>query len=200
MVEFISIGPYCDTTEILKLYRLRMKSYPFDWIFSSLKLVYHCISDQFHTFLDKKYLLPGKTENATRHSFYNNFLDTELLQRRYLEQNVNYKPSEGNLHNHHDLINNKEQYNDIKRRCHRFLEQISHKTCLVYFNCYTTGYNDIIKFAENIQKYDQVFVLGILENDLDKEIVFTSPNCKIYQNYPRKYIFQQIQKDLNQYF
>ena len=33
MVEFVSIGPYCDTTEILKLFGLRNKSYPFDWIF-----------------------------------------------------------------------------------------------------------------------------------------------------------------------
>jgi len=199
MVEFVSIGPYCDTTEILKLFGLRNKSYPFDWIFSSLEIVYHCISDRFQTFLDNKYLLPGKTEHSTRHSVYNQLLDTEILQQRYLEQNLKYQPSEGNLHNHHDLRNGS-HFDIIQRRCNRFLNQMSQKTCLVYFNCYTKGYNDIIKFAENVQKYDQVFVLGILENDLDKEIVYTSSNCKIYQNYPRKYIFRQTQKDLNQYF
>lgn len=199
MIEFVSIGPYCDTTEILKLFGLRNKSYPFDWIFSSLEIVYLCISDRFQTFLDRKYLLPGKTEHSTRHSVYNHLLDTEILQRRYLEQNLKYKPSEGNLHNHHDLRNDS-HFDIIQRRCNRFISQMSQKTCLVYFNCYTKGYNDIIKFAENIQKYDQVFVLGILENDLDKEIVYTSSNCKIYQNYPRKYIFRQTQKDLNQYF
>ena len=112
---------------------------------------------------------------------------------------MKYKPSEGNLHNHHDL-SNISHFNIIKRRCERFLEQILQKTCLVYFNCYTKEYKDIIKFAENIQKYDQVFILGILENDLDKKIVYQSSNCKIYQNYSRKHIFDQIQIDLNQYF
>ena len=199
MIEFISIGPYCDTTEILKLFGLRTKSYPFDWIFSSLEIVYLCISDRFRTFLDKKYLLPGKTENSTRHSVYNHLLDTEILQRRYIEQNLNYKPSEGNLHNHHDLRNSS-HFDSIQRRCNRFINQMSQKTCLVYFNCYTKGYKDIIKFSENIRKYDQVFVLGILENNLEQKILYHSPNCKIYQNHPRKYIFNQTQKDLNPYF
>ena len=199
MAQFISIGPYCDTTEILKLFGLRTKSYPFDWIFSSLEIVYHCISDRFHTFLDNKYFLSGKTEKSTKHSFYNHLLDTEILQQRYIEQNLKYKPSEGNLHNHHDL-NNISHFNIVQRRCNRFLEQILHKTCLVYFNCYTVEYDDIIKFSEKIKNHDQVFVLGILENNLEQKILYHSPNCKIYQNHPRKYIFNQTQKDLNPYF
>jgi hypothetical protein len=199
MAQFISIGPYCDTTEILKLFGLRTKSYPFDWIFSSLEIVYHCISDRFHTFLDNKYFLSGKTEKSTKHSFYNHLLDTEILQQRYIEQNLKYKPSEGNLHNHHDL-NNISHFNIVQRRCNRFLEQILHKTCLVYFNCYTVEYDDIIKFSEKIKNHDQVFVLGILENNLEQKILYHSSNCKIYQNYSRKYIFNQTQKDLNHYF
>ena len=78
---------------------------------------------------------------------------------------------------------------------------MSQKTCLVYFNCYTKGYNDIIKFAENIRKYDQVFVLGILENDLDTgNSVYTPPIVKYTKTTLENIYFDQTQKDLNPYF
>ena len=52
-MEFISIGPYCDATGMLKKHNLRLSSYPFDYIFSSLELIKHAIEDKFHIFLDK---------------------------------------------------------------------------------------------------------------------------------------------------
>jgi hypothetical protein len=54
-MKFISIGPYCSTAYILKVNNLRTESYPFDYIFSSLEIVKHCINDKFNIFLDKKY-------------------------------------------------------------------------------------------------------------------------------------------------
>ena len=54
-INFISIGPLCGTAEILKENNLRTSAYPFDYIFSSLEMVKHCINDRFNIFLDKNY-------------------------------------------------------------------------------------------------------------------------------------------------
>ena len=40
-MEFISIGPYCSSTDIIKNNGLRNSAYPFDYIFSSLEMVKH---------------------------------------------------------------------------------------------------------------------------------------------------------------
>lgn len=44
-MEFISIGPYFSSADLLKYSGLRNSSYPFDYIFSSLEMVKHCIND-----------------------------------------------------------------------------------------------------------------------------------------------------------
>ena len=54
--EFVSIGPCCYTTEYIKNNGLRNHSYPFDYIFSSIEMVNHCINDKFKNFLDLKYI------------------------------------------------------------------------------------------------------------------------------------------------
>ena len=53
---FISVGPCCFTTEYIKSSGLRTNSYPFDWIFSSIEMVNHCINDKFKMFLDLTYI------------------------------------------------------------------------------------------------------------------------------------------------
>ena len=52
-IEFVSIGPYCVSTMTLAKHNLRKKSYPLDYIYSSLDMILHCISDNFKVFLDK---------------------------------------------------------------------------------------------------------------------------------------------------
>jgi hypothetical protein len=51
-VTFISVGPQCRSAAILRRLGLRSASYPFDWLFSSLGMVEHCLDDDFRTFLD----------------------------------------------------------------------------------------------------------------------------------------------------
>jgi len=51
-VDVIGLGTHCYTANLLKRSRLRAFSTPFDWIFSSLPAVAHCIADDFATFLD----------------------------------------------------------------------------------------------------------------------------------------------------
>lgn len=147
-MKFISIGPYCDTKEILKANNLTTEAYPFDYIFSSLDMVKHCINDKFNIFLDKKYFEPS-THN-TAHKFYCKFLDTELLIKHHIKHNYSktYKPSNGGLFTHHDLIQNSENYEKFKRRCGRLLDLIENnkKIVFVYYNCYTNQYQDLVDF------------------------------------------------------
>jgi hypothetical protein len=56
MTEFISIGPFCRTAIILKALNKRNCSYPFDYIFSSIKMVNHCIENEFKFLLEKSYI------------------------------------------------------------------------------------------------------------------------------------------------
>ena len=52
---FVSLGERCYTSSLLKRNKLKKESYPFDWIFSNLDMILHCIFDNFETFLNKNY-------------------------------------------------------------------------------------------------------------------------------------------------
>lgn len=51
--HIISLGTHCQTSSILKRYRLKVQSYPFDWLFSAPSAILHSLSDDFKTFLDR---------------------------------------------------------------------------------------------------------------------------------------------------
>ena len=84
--EFISIGPCCYTTEYIKNNGIRNHSYPFDWIFSSIEMVNHCITDKFKTFLDLSYI------SDCNHSFYDEKIKTNLLACHSYHVLGSYKP------------------------------------------------------------------------------------------------------------
>ncbi|HWK53337.1 MAG TPA: DUF1796 family putative cysteine peptidase, partial [Hyphomicrobiales bacterium] len=48
----ISLGNFCHAAQILKLSGIRKFSGPFDWLFTNLNVVAHCLGDDFQTFLD----------------------------------------------------------------------------------------------------------------------------------------------------
>ena len=195
-MKFISIDPYCFTADILKANNLRTEAYPFDYIFSSLEIVKHSINDKFNIFLDKKYYTYGTNNNSTRHSFYCDFLDTPLLIQHHIKHNYynDYKISSGNLFNHHNLINNNDNYEKFKRRCERLLSLIENneKIVFVYYNCYTNDFNDIIDFYNTFSYNKNIYIVGIFENNYDKKILYENINCKIYQNYDISIIFNEI--------
>lgn len=194
---FISIGPYCKTVELLKRYNLRLEAFPFDYIYSSLEMIKHCINDKFNIFLDKKYYTIGTDKNSNRHTFYCKMLDTDLLLKHHIKQgyNKNYKVSSGNLFNHHNLLHNEETYNAFKRRCYRFMNiinQKSDKVNFVYFNKYTNNIDDLVEFSNYLKLYyENTFIIGIFQNknDPSSKILYKSNNCIIYQNYDIKLIF-----------
>jgi hypothetical protein len=72
---YCSLGGICHSAQLLKINELKKASYPFDWIFSSMSMVKHCIEDDFNTFLDKSQYSDYNTnttlrENQCEHKFY----------------------------------------------------------------------------------------------------------------------------------
>ena len=196
-MKFISIGPNCFTADLLKVHNLRTESYPFDYIFSSLEIVKHCINNKFNIFLDKKYYTEGTSNESTRHSFYCNFLNTPLLIQHYIKQNncsKDYKPSSGNLFNHHNLIDDNGNYEKFKRRCERLLNLIENneKIVFIYYNGYTNDFNDIIDFYNTFSYNKNIYIVGIFQNNYEKKMLYENINCKIYQNYDVSIIFNEI--------
>ena len=62
----------------------------------------------------------------------------------------------------------------------------------VYYNCYTSDFDDIIDFYNNFSYNKNIYILGIFENNYNKKILYENINCKIYQNYHRQIIFNEI--------
>jgi hypothetical protein len=68
-----SLGYMCQTAQILKRAKLKVCSYPFDWVFSDCDVVLDCLEDDFKKFLDRaKYTDPVHKyhDNQCGHSDY----------------------------------------------------------------------------------------------------------------------------------
>lgn len=208
-MEFISIGPYCDTAILLKKYNYRNSSYPFDWIFSSFECVKHCLEDNFITFLDKNNYIKGTNDQSTKHIIYNNYLYTQILRAHHncmhkkpiiiknrVIYNYKYNTENINFFNHHNLIENDEHYQQMVRRCNRLMELIKNnkQICFVYYNCYNDEINNFIEFSKYCEKYKNIYVLGLHKNNREQTILYKNSNCIIYQNYDIEYILTRIKK------
>ena len=194
-ITFISIGPYCTTADILKKHKLRNLAYPFDYIFSSLEMVKHCINDRFNIFLDKQY--HKQAGCRSQHLFYQKFIDTEILRKHHLAYNfpsIAMNMTKRDIFLHHNICDEM-IYESFVRRCNRLLSLIDNKNKIVfvYYNCYTTQFEDIVDFYNNFSD-NNIYVIGIFENKFEKKILFENSNCKIYQNYNIKFIFDEIKR------
>ncbi len=75
---YISLGTHCFSSSLLRRLGVRSWSGPFDWTFTSLPMVTHCIADDFAAFLDRSQYEPvpeterpnGPTVNRVQHRFY----------------------------------------------------------------------------------------------------------------------------------
>ena len=134
----------------------------------------------------------GLSETSMQHLFYSQFIDTEILRKLSgIESQFDKE-----IFMRHNLLNN-DIYLAFVRRCNRLLDLIdnNNKIVFVYYNCYTTDFNDILDFHNNFSNNKNIFVLGIFENSGDKKILFENSNCKIYQNYDRNFIFNEIKNN-----
>ena len=160
--EFISIGPCCFTAEYIKNNGLRNHSYPFDYIFSSIEMVNHCINDKFKMFLDLTYI------SDCNHSFYDEKIKTNLLERHsYHILGVYKNPVTFPHHNLHiESI-----YNSMQRKCNRFLELLNSnkKIFLVYIIKYIPLFdlkkelNEVINLSNSVNVNILVIYISELE-------------------------------------
>ena len=69
MTTAISLGRDCIPSILLDRLGMREAAYPFDWLFSSLEMVEHCLVDDFRTFLDPNQHEPVGPRRS-EHRFY----------------------------------------------------------------------------------------------------------------------------------
>lgn len=93
-----SLGQLCHTGMLMKRNKLKLASYPFDWVFSNFKNIIHCIEDDFKIFLDKSYYFTV-CPSLAGHRFY----DTNR-----------------HMFNHHDPLVNENEYQYFVRCVDRF--------------------------------------------------------------------------------
>lgn len=95
----ISLGTHCYTSWVLKSAGLKTASMPFDWLFSSSRMIRHCLDDDFATFLDRDFYRPVPIEereapsaNVCQHLYYlENFGVKFVFNHRDPTTDVDYK-------------------------------------------------------------------------------------------------------------
>jgi hypothetical protein len=114
-------------------------------------------------------------------------IDTELLRRHHFVNNLpdianNLKNREVFLH--HNLLDN-DTYLAFSRRCKRLLDLIDEnkKITFLYCNSYTEDFDDIVKFHNCFLDNENIYTIGIFQNNGEKKILYENGRCKIYQNY-----------------
>jgi len=158
-----SLGNSCHTAYILKRNKLKVVSYPFDWIISNYKIIKHCIEDNFHIFLDKSYYMSIEGGTKCRHAYY--------------EEDMFY---------HHNPLMNEKHYEYYVRCVQRFQDLLKNpdsklfimmvtnitemeETSLEDKNNLQDMKNDIIEFNETLSKYTTNYTLLVIFNMINKE-------------------------------
>lgn len=142
-----SFGERCHTATFLKRMGLKLVSYPFDWIYSGIDTIIHCVDDDFKIFLEKKYYQDPEIkyknfDNQCGHSFYH-----------------------PNFFNHKDP-RKEEHYNYYIRCIDRFrnlLKYKEHKLFVIMFlnmnNIDEDIKNSVIEFNKKISEYTSNYTL-----------------------------------------
>jgi len=84
---YVAIGTHCFSASLLRRWGLRRWSGPFDWVFSSVPMVTHCIEDDFRDFLDRSLYAPvpieqrrdGPTVNRVQHALFKQRFGVEYV-------------------------------------------------------------------------------------------------------------------------
>ena len=105
--KLVSLGQNCNSSWYLKETGNKEASYPFDWIFSSQKIVVDAINDRFESFIDKENII-SLGEKAGNKLYHNS------------------------LFNHRNPISSDEDYSYYKRAIERFLDLIDRGDSTVF--------------------------------------------------------------------
>jgi len=139
-----SLGTRCQAANILKRNKVKLCSYPFDWIFSTPEHVIDCIQDDFDKFLDK--------------ANYINISETKCGHALY------YK----NMFYHRNPLINSDDYDYYVRCVDRFrilLKSQEHKLFIMLFvngeydSLGPQIKNNMINFNKKLSKYTANYTL-----------------------------------------
>jgi hypothetical protein len=188
--EFISIGPFCGSAAMIKKANLRMLSYPFDHMFSTLDMIEHCIEDNFETLLNENVIYRndalfrsvGILETCSSNKYYEKFLyNNDIILGGYSANNENNSLIP--VFRHHDLTDNSDK-TKLERRCKRFLDILKRNDTIKYF-VYTGMHigksidNHISymhKFSNYIKKWTSMYKIIIIN------IVINAPVSMSYDS------------------
>lgn len=131
-----SIGPLCRSSKLIKTSKLKLESYPFDWIFSNLDMIQHCIKDNFKIFLDKQY-------------YTRNINDKN---KKTKQVHIYYYPNKTTMFNHRNPLIN-DHYDYYIRCVNRFKMLLGNKNNKLFIYFGSIDENKIIEFNNNLKKY-----------------------------------------------
>jgi len=161
-----SLGTLCHTAQILKRNKLKVCSYPFDWIFSNCDNIMHCIEDDFKIFLDKSYYI-NISYSQRGHSYYNN-----------------------NMFVHHNPLGKPEHYDYFIRCVNRFknlLKSKESKLFIFFFpnmNCIDEyNKNKIEEFNNRFLKFTENYKILAIFHLYNKKVLyhkFTNNNNNVH--------------------
>ena len=131
-----SIGSLCHSSQFIKKNNLKLESYPFDWIFSNLNMIEHCIEDNFKIFLDRQYY----TRN------------TNVKDKEPKQFHIYYYPNKTTMFNHRNpLIKN--HYDYYNRCVDRFKMLLSNKNNKLFIYFGNIDENKFIEFNNKLKNY-----------------------------------------------
>ena len=148
-----SMGSFCHPASFLKRNKLKIESFPFDWTFSSVYIVGHCLETNFSVFLDKSHYvtLPN---GKCGHNFYH-----------------------GKMFNHHNPLTNADDYDYFIRCIDRFYKVLASpekKLFIMMFgnmeNIDDKKKNSIIEFNNKLKIYSENYILLAILHLSEKEI------------------------------
>ena len=157
-----SFGSIYHTSQIIKKNKLKLCSYPFDWIFIDYNNIIHCIENNFKIFLDKKYYT-SISKSRCGHTYYNN-----------------------NMWWHHNPLVNQKDYDYYKRCIDRFKKLLNNDENKLFIillpnmsDINEDIKNNIINFNDKFSKYTNNYILLVilhLGNKDENNYIFTYNN------------------------
>lgn len=146
-----SLGTTCSSAELLKRIGWRVCAYPFDWVFSNLEIISHCIETDFSLLLDKS-----------------QYVD---IQVKWNSDQCGHKTYEPNMFNHRDM-RKEENYAYLMRSVDRIrymFKSKEPKLFVLHFKNNETSMSDsfhtqLLKFESLIKKYTDAFNIVVIWN------------------------------------
>jgi hypothetical protein len=127
-MKYCSLGSFCQSAEILIKLGVREFSTPFDWIYSNIDIVKHCLQDDFKTYLDKSEYFKVEPNqyviNPWGHKTYSALIDYK------------YETVPNGFFVHHDPLNNEKEYAHFGRCVQRFRDVLASDEKKVFLYMY----------------------------------------------------------------